>query len=94
MGISDVIIDKLFEFYYEDERTRCFCGCYEVVYDGPIKLQKEEVDSCHLMAMHEIIRKFEEGELFTADSIFACKKYIELKGFPEPIGPRPELLLI
>ncbi len=51
-----------------------------MVYDGPLKLQKEEVDSVHFMSMEEILQRYSNGEPFTPDSIHACQEYVKLKG--------------
>jgi hypothetical protein len=59
-----------------------------MLYDGPLKLQKEEVESIHLMSMKEILDRFESGENFTPDSIYACKEYVKLNGIPTPLGPK------
>jgi len=95
MGIKDIPANHLFTFYYEDERVRCFGDAWEMVYDGPLRLQVEEVDSVHLMSMEEIISRAESGEdPFTPDSIFACKKYVEMLGSYETLkvmGPTPKL---
>jgi hypothetical protein len=52
-----------------------------MVYDGPLKLQKEEVDSVHFMSMEEILQRYSNGEPFTPDSIHACQEYVKLKGY-------------
>jgi hypothetical protein len=95
--IKDVPMRHMFTFYYEDERIRCWGDAWDIVYDGPLKLQPEEVDSVHMMSMDEIIEGFEEGtQNFTPDSVFACKKYLET--FPEGAlkvkGPRPDAELL
>ena len=92
MGIKNTPSKHLFTFYYEDHRVRCFGDAWEIVYDGPLKLQVEEVESVHMMSMDEIIKRAETGENFTPDSVYACKKYIEFVGNIESfdvIGPRP-----
>lgn len=89
MGIKEVESDHLFTFYYEDQRIKCFGDAWEVVYDGPLRLQKAEVQSVHMMTMKEILERAGNGEDFTPDSIHACKEYVKLKGFPEPVGDRP-----
>lgn len=95
MGIKDANMEHLFTFYYEDERIRCFGDAWDVVYDGPLKLQKEEVDSVHMMSMEEILSRHKAGEKFTPDSIYACEEYVRLKGLPQPIGPKvePQILI-
>ena len=94
MGIKGVQPEHLFTFYYEDQRIKCFGDAWDVVYDGPLKLQKEEVDSVHMMSMAEILQRAEQGEKFTPDSIFACKEYVRLKGYLEPVGDRRQPVII
>ena len=97
MGIKDVPMKHLFNFFYEDSRVRCFGDAWDVVYDGPLKLQSEEVDSVHMMSMHEILTKAENGENFTPDSIFACRQYVEKaldKEIFTPKGPRPTAFVV
>ena len=72
MGISfpsssATAIKHMFTFYYEDDRVRCWGDAWDVVYDGPLKLQPEEVDSVHMMGMQEILDRFDAGEDFTPD---------------------------
>jgi isopentenyldiphosphate isomerase len=87
MGIKDVTSTNLFTFFYEDQRTRCFGDAWDIVYDGPLKIQVEEVESVHMMSMREILDRADRGELFTPDSIFACREYVLMKGFQDPTGP-------
>lgn len=94
MGISGVASNHMFTFYYEDERVKCFGDAWEFTYDGPLKLQVEEVDSVELMSMEEIIRRFEAGENFTPDSVFACKEYIKQRGMPNPTGIKTEVEIL
>jgi isopentenyldiphosphate isomerase len=73
----------LFTFYYEDERIRCWGDAWELVYDGELKIQPEEVESVSMMSMEEIVRR-DEDKGFTPDSLFACREYVRLFGAPEP----------
>jgi 8-oxo-dGTP pyrophosphatase MutT (NUDIX family) len=91
MGIPlDTPQKHLFTFYFEDERIKCFGDAWEVEYDGPLKLQVEEVESIHLMSMEEILSRADAGEKFTPDSIFACRMYVDKYGCPQPTGPKTE----
>jgi isopentenyldiphosphate isomerase len=89
MGISGVTPIHLFTFYYEDQRIRCFGDAWEVEYDGPLKLQKEEVDSVDMMTMDEILQRADNGEKFTPDSIYACREFVKRNGCPIAHGERP-----
>ena len=84
MGIpATTSMEHLFTFYYEDQTIRCFGDAWELTYDGELSLQKEEVDSVHMMSMQEIIERFDGGEKFTPDSIHACREYVKVRGFPK-----------
>lgn len=91
MGIPQSVESSyLFTFYYEDHRIKCFGGAFEVVYDGPMKLQVEEVESIHLMSMEEI---FDNADKFTPDSIYACRLYVEKYGIPVTSGEKVDLII-
>ena len=87
MGITGVPMEHLFTFYYEDHRIKCFGDAWEIVYDGPLALQVEEVASVHMMSMADILDRCSNGENFTPDSVHACKEYVKLRGILEPVGP-------
>jgi isopentenyldiphosphate isomerase len=108
MGIpSSVPKKRLFNFYYEDSRVRSFGEVYEVVYDGAVRLQKEEVESVHLMTMEDILHEgtgTTSGDTdgreirFTPDCIAACRRYVqELPGGLselKPTAPCPTLTVL
>ena len=53
---------------------------------------QEEVDDVVMLSMEEIISQADAGELpFTMDSIWACRKYVEMFGYPAPSGERPQV---
>jgi isopentenyldiphosphate isomerase len=91
MGIKGVPCEHLFTFYYEDGRIKCFGDAWELVYDGPLRLQRAEVQSVNMMSMQEILDRAASGEHFTPDSLHACKEYVKLKGMPEPLGSAPKV---
>ena len=68
MGIKNpTSVQHCFTFFYQDNRVRCFGDAWEIVYDGPLKLQVEEVDSVHMMSMEEILMRADAGEDITPD---------------------------
>lgn len=84
MGIpGSVPMTHLFNFYYEDERVRCFGDAWECIYDGELRLQEEEVESVHMMSMQTILEQAANGENFTPDSVFACQEYVKRYGYPD-----------
>ena len=54
LGIRGVALDPKFDFYYEDERNRCFGHVFTCVHDGPFTLQPEEVESVEFRTVDEI----------------------------------------
>jgi ADP-ribose pyrophosphatase YjhB (NUDIX family) len=94
MGIKDVFCEHLFTFYYEDDRIRCFGDAWEVVYNGSLRLQKEEVDAVEKMSMREILSRFDSGEMFTPDSVFACREYVKVCGYQDPLVDKPQPIVI
>ena len=79
MGIRQVPLTWLFDFYFADQRTRVWGGAYSCVYDGPLVLQEEEVESVSLMTVEEIFQRT-ETELFTPDGLYVVKRYWEERG--------------
>ena len=75
---SAAAIKHMFTFYYEDKRIKCWGDAWDVVYDGPLKLQAEEVDSVHMMSMQEILDRFEAGEDFTPDRLDNLQQYMPI----------------
>ena len=51
LGIRDTVLEPKLDFYYEDERNRCFGRVFTCVHEGPFTLQAEEVES---VAFHTI----------------------------------------
>jgi len=95
MGIpSSSQMEHLFTWLYEDDLCKVYGDAWDIIYDGPIKLQLTEVDEVEKMSMHEILERSKNGELFTADSIDACKRYVEMKGLLPVNGDKVDPVLI
>lgn len=75
MGIRNVPLTRLFDFYFADQRTRVWGGVFSCVYDGPLTLQEEEVESVSLITVEEILRRA-ETEPFTPDGLYVVWKYL------------------
>ncbi len=75
MGIRDVPLTWLFDFYFTDEHTRVWGGAFSCVYGGEISLQAEEVESVELMTSNEILRR-SVSEPFTPDGLYVVRRYI------------------
>ena len=76
MGIHDVPLSRLFDFYFEDERTRVWGGAFSCVYDGKLVLQEEEVEYVELMTFDDVLRR-STTEQFTPDGLYVVQRYLE-----------------
>lgn len=75
MGIRDVPLTWLYEFYFADDRTRVWGGVFSCVYDGIIIPQEEEVESVSLMTTDEILQ-WAHAEPFTPDGLYVIQRYL------------------
>jgi len=55
LGIRDTPLVECFEFYYEDEKNRCFGRAYTCTHEGPFSLQPEEVVGAEFRELPEIM---------------------------------------
>ena len=76
MGIRHVPLTRLFDFYFADERTRVWGEAFSCVYNGPLTLQEEEVESVVLLTPEEIFRRA-RTEQFTPDGLYVVRRYVE-----------------
>lgn len=76
LGIRNVPLIRLSDFYFADERTQVWGGVFSCVYDGPLLLQAEEVESVSLMTVDEIFQRA-QAEQFTPDGLYVVQRYHE-----------------
>ncbi len=78
LGIRGAALEAKFDFYYEDERSRCFGRVFTCVHDGPFALQPEEVESVAFHTVEEIAA----GGIapITPDTRMALDRLLELPG--------------
>lgn len=74
MGIRGVSLTPWGSFYTEDEKGKVWGGIYSCCYEGPLRLQVEEVEYVELMTVDQILNRHQE---FTADSIVALRHWLE-----------------
>ncbi|CAI5735496.1 unnamed protein product [Peronospora farinosa] len=75
MGINNTPLRYLTTFYYGDNHSRVWGGLFDCTFDGPLVLQKDEVDEVLTMTADEILARRKE---FTPDGMFAFDKYLEI----------------
>jgi len=75
MGIRDVPLTYLFDFYFEDERSRVWGRAFSCEYEGVIVPQKEEVEYVEMMTTDDILRRA-ATEQFTPDGLLVVRRYL------------------
>ena len=87
LGIRDTALAPKFDFYYEDERNRCFGRVFACVHEGPFTLQPEEVADA---AFHDMAA-VAAGRVapLTPDTRAAFERLLALDppGGPDPAPP-------
>ena len=78
LGIRDTVLEQKLDFYYEDERNRCFGRVFTCVHEGPFMLQAEEVESVAFHTVEAITAG--EVEPVTPDSRLAFDRLLALGG--------------
>lgn len=78
LGITGVPLDRLFDFYFEDEQVRVFGEAFVCRYDGAISLQAEEIQSGRFMNPVEVVE--ERFRPITPDSLHALRRYLSVQG--------------
>jgi isopentenyldiphosphate isomerase len=79
MGIREVPLTQLFDFYFADHRTRVWGRAFSCRYEGPLSLQAEEVESVSLMTIVDILDQT-STRLFTPDGLYVVQQYQERRG--------------
>ena len=79
MGIRGVPLQGLFEFYHSDANSRVWGAAFRCVYDGPVTLQEEEVESGAFMALDDVF-KASAAQPFTPDGLYVLRRYVETTG--------------
>lgn len=76
VGIRQVPLTRLSDFYFADERTQVWGGVFSCVYEGPLTLQAEEVENVVLMTIEEIFQRA-QTQPFTPDGLYVVQRYYE-----------------
>lgn len=78
LGIRGVLLAPWFQFLFEDGKSRVWGAAYSCVYDGPLELQPEEVQSVELIHPDDILNGVDQRP-FTPDSLYALRKRYALE---------------
>jgi isopentenyldiphosphate isomerase len=76
LGIRNVPLTRLFDFYFEDPHTCVWGGAFSCTYGGELVLQEEEVEYVELMTIDDVLQRA-ETERFTPDGLYVVRRYLE-----------------
>jgi 8-oxo-dGTP pyrophosphatase MutT (NUDIX family) len=79
MGICGVPLEQQFDFFFEEENLRVWGRVFSCLYDGPLNLQVEEVQSGSFMSIPAILI-LAGREPFARDGLEALRKYLGQEG--------------
>lgn len=78
LGVRDVSLMHLFDFFHQDAGNRVWGRAYSCVYDGDIILQEEEVESGSFQNLETVLES-SHYELFTPDGLYVLNRYLDQK---------------
>ena len=81
LGVSGVMMNFLFDQYYEDDENRVWGRIFTCIHEGPFTLQKEEVEYGRFMAPKTAL-EYSAIEPFTPDGIILLKKLLRNREKP------------
>ncbi|AMS14497.1 MULTISPECIES: NUDIX hydrolase [Pseudomonas] len=75
LGVSGVELTAHDHFFFEDTDNRLWCSAFSAVWDGPLRLQPEEVLEARFIAIDEVMREITEKP-YCPDSLAALQRYL------------------
>ena len=75
LGIRDVTLAWLFDFYFADERVRVWGRAFSCVYDGEMVLQEEEIESGAFMRVEDVLRLAQTRPV-APDGLHVLRRYL------------------
>ena len=76
LGVSGVELTAHDHFFFEDTGNRLWCSAFSAVWDGPLKLQPEEVLEARFIPVEQVLVEIEQKP-YCPDSLAALKRYLK-----------------
>ncbi|QKF51168.1 NUDIX hydrolase [Pseudomonas graminis] len=76
LGVSGVPLTPHECFFFDQPDNRLWCAVFSAVWDGPLKLQPEEVLEARFLSISQVMRETTEKP-YCPDSLAAFKRYLE-----------------
>lgn len=75
LGVNGVELTAHERFFFDQPGNRLWCAVFSAVWDGPLKLQPEEVSEARFMPVAEVLASAEH-QPYSPDSLVALKRYL------------------
>ncbi|MBV4460518.1 NUDIX hydrolase [Pseudomonas sp. COR58] len=79
LGVSGVELTAHDHFFFEDSESRLWCSAFSAVWDGPLKLQPEEVLEACFMPVGQVMLEITQKP-YCPDSLAALERYLKAQG--------------
>jgi 8-oxo-dGTP pyrophosphatase MutT (NUDIX family) len=76
LGIRGVPLTRQFEFHYADSGVQVWGAVFTCLYDSPMVLQEEEIESGFFLAPERVLER-SATELYTPDGIYVVRRFLE-----------------
>ena len=76
LGVADVPLTAHEHFFFDQPGNRLWCAVFSAVWDGPLKLQPEEVLEARFIALDKALTE-SLHKPYCPDSLAALKRYLE-----------------
>ena len=81
LGVSGVPLTAHERFYFDCPDNHLWCAVFSAVWDGPLRVQPEEVQHAHFIPVAEALR-LSETQPYCPDSLAALKRYLSTTNRP------------
>ena len=75
LGVSGVVLRAHEQFFFDQPGNRVWCAVFSAVWDGPLRLQPEEVLEARFIPVDEVMGETEHKP-YCPDSLAALKRYL------------------
>lgn len=75
LGVSGVPLQPHERFLFDQPGNRIWCAVFSAVWDGPLRLQPEEVSQARFLAIDQVLRHTRQTP-YCPDSLAALKRYL------------------
>jgi len=82
IGVSGVALEAIGDLRYEDENNRVHGAVFTCSWDGPLRLQPEEVESAEWLTLEALAARRRSGDQFCPDGLLALDTYLRRREQP------------